>query len=133
MTKDYPELDLCHPGDQSAEYAIEQALACERHGLALDDRIINSDGAHYGSHTGFRVYGNSHGFLGGYLQSRHNLSCVKLVNCSLLLAIKTEWIMARKPTHSTSPDETEFADVPAKVNANAKLKPYKKWALSSST
>lgn len=76
MASRFPELDLCHPGDQSAEYAIEQALRCERHALRLDDRIVNSDGAHYGSHSGFKVYGNSHGFLGGYLQSRHNLSCV---------------------------------------------------------
>lgn len=69
------DLDLCAPGDQSAAYALEQALQCERHGLALDPRIVNSDGASYSSHVGYRVYGNSHGFLEGYLQSRHAMSC----------------------------------------------------------
>lgn len=75
MATDIPDLDLCHPADQSADYALEQALACENHALQLDPRIVNSDGAGYSSHVGYRVYGNSHGFLAGYLQSRHSLSC----------------------------------------------------------
>ena len=75
MATEVLDLDLCHPADQSAEFALSQALACERHGLAQDPRIVNSDGAGYSSHVGFRVYGNSHGFIGGYLQSRHSLSC----------------------------------------------------------
>tara|TARA_B100001059_G_scaffold236234_1_gene285661 strand:+ start:7221 stop:7823 length:603 start_codon:yes stop_codon:yes gene_type:complete len=55
-----------------------------------------------------------------------NASCVKLVNCSLLLAIKTEWIMARKPTHSTSPDENEFADVPSKSERKRQVEALQK-------
>lgn len=75
MATDIPDLDLCHPADQSAQFALEQALTCEQHALQLDPRIVNSDGAGYSSHVGFRVYGNSHGFLAGYMQSRHVLSC----------------------------------------------------------
>lgn len=75
MASQVPDLDLCHPGDQSADYALAQALQCERHALELDKRIVNSDGASYSSHVGYRVYGNSHGFLDGYLQSRHAMSC----------------------------------------------------------
>jgi len=75
MATDIPDLDLCHPADQSAEFALQQALACENHALQLDPRIVNSDGAGYSSHVGYRVYGNSHGFVAGYLQSRHSLSC----------------------------------------------------------
>ncbi|MGI0152879.1 metalloprotease PmbA [Pseudidiomarina sp. WS423] len=75
MATAIPDLDLCHPADQSAEFALEQALRCEQHALQLDKRIVNSDGAGYSSHVGYRVYGNSHGFLAGYLQSRHSLSC----------------------------------------------------------
>ncbi|RUO62653.1 metalloprotease PmbA [Pseudidiomarina insulisalsae] len=75
MAYDNPDLELCHPGEQSADYALEQALQCERHALNLDERIVNSDGASYSSHVGYRVYGNSHGFLDGYLQSRHAMSC----------------------------------------------------------
>ena len=105
MTKDFPELDLCHPGDQSAEYAIEQALACERHGLDLDKRIINSDGAHYGSHTGFRVYGNSHGFLGGYLQSRHNLSCVLIAKEGERMQRDMSYSVARRTQDLAAPEK----------------------------
>ena len=37
---------------------------------------MNSDGAQVSSQQGIRVYGNSHGFVGGYASTRHSLSCV---------------------------------------------------------
>lgn len=104
MAFDYPELELCYPGDQSADYAIEQALRCERHGLGLDSRIVNSDGAHYGSHTGFKVYGNSHGFIGGYLQSRHNLSCVLIAAENDKMQRDLSYSVARKTEDLLSPE-----------------------------
>ncbi|WP_193222163.1 metalloprotease PmbA [Alkalilimnicola sp. S0819] len=76
MARDWPDLDLHHPWGISAEEAIETARACEAAGREVDGRIINSDGAELGTHQGLRVYGNSHGFLGGYAASRHTLSCV---------------------------------------------------------
>ncbi|WP_404401364.1 metalloprotease PmbA [Idiomarina seosinensis] len=114
MAEDYPDLDLCHPGDQSADHAIEQALKCERHALQLDSRIVNSDGAQYGSHTGFKVYGNSHGFLGGYLQSRHNLSCVLIAeqdgkmqrDMSYSVARKTQDLASAEAIAEQAADET---------------------------
>jgi len=62
----------------SAEQAIELALECEHAARALDPRIINSEGASLNSHGGLQVYGNSHGFSGGYPSSRHGLSCAVL-------------------------------------------------------
>ena len=115
MAQDYPELDLCHPGDQSAEYAIEQALRCERHALQLDNRIVNSDGAHYGSHSGFKVYGNSHGFLGGYLQSRHNLGCVLIAEQDGKMQRDMSYSVARKT------DRLESAEKIAEDAANETL------------
>ncbi|RUO75925.1 metalloprotease PmbA [Idiomarina seosinensis] len=114
IAESYPELDLCHPGDQSADYAIEQALRCERHALQLDKRIINSDGAHYGSHSGFKVYGNSHGFLGGYLQSRHDLSCVLIAeqdgkmqrDMSYTVAREIDDLVAAEKVAEQAADET---------------------------
>jgi PmbA protein len=44
--------------------------------LAFDPRITNSDGASYNANIGSKVYGNSHGFIGGYNSSRYSLSCV---------------------------------------------------------
>lgn len=75
MAWDYPDLDLCHPWDISSEKAIELALACETTARDFDKRIKNSEGATVSSHSAFRIYGNSHGFIGGYPTSRHSLSC----------------------------------------------------------
>lgn len=36
---------------------------------------MNSDGATFNSHSGVRVYGNTHGMLQSYLSSRYSLSC----------------------------------------------------------
>ena len=75
MATEIPELDLYHPWNLSAEQAIELAQACEATGRESDSRISNSEGASVSSHDGLRVYGNSHGFRGHYLSSRHSLSC----------------------------------------------------------
>ena len=76
MAKDLPELDLYHPWNINAEEAIELALTCEAAGREYSDKIANSDGASVNTHQGCRVYGNSHGFIGSYVSSRHSLSAV---------------------------------------------------------
>ncbi len=75
MATEIPDLDLYHPWNLSAEQAIVLAQACETNGRESDSRISNSEGASVSSHDGLRVYGNSHGFRGHYLSSRHSLSC----------------------------------------------------------
>lgn len=74
MASDIPDLDLYHHWDLSAEQAIEISKECEEAARSFDSRIINSEGAGVSSHDGFRVYGNSHGFMGMYPSSRHSLS-----------------------------------------------------------
>ncbi len=76
MATDLPELDLYHPWSINAEEAIELALTCEQAGRSVSDKITNSDGASVNTHQGCRVYGNSHGFIGSYVSSRHSLSLV---------------------------------------------------------
>ena len=75
MARDVPDLDLYHPWDISPEQAIELARECEAAGRAVDRRLANSEGASVGTHRGVRVYGNSHGFLGGYPSTSHSISC----------------------------------------------------------
>ena len=75
MAQDIPDLDLTHPWDITAEQAIELALVCEAAARGFDKRISNSEGASVSSHQSFRVYGNSHGFVGAYGGTRHGLSC----------------------------------------------------------
>lgn len=78
MARSPANLDLAHPWDISADRAIEIAKACEAAALAFDPRINNSEGASLGTHQGLHVYGNTHGFVGGYPTTSHTLSCVVL-------------------------------------------------------
>lgn len=78
MARELPDLDLYHPWSIEPEQAIELALQCEAAAFAHDPRIRNADGSSLSSHQGCRVYGNSHGFIGGYTSSRHSLSCVMI-------------------------------------------------------
>jgi PmbA protein len=75
LAREVPDLDLYHPWPLTAEAAIELARECEAAALALDPRIRNSEGASVASHAGLMVYGNAHGFCGGYPTTRHSLSC----------------------------------------------------------
>jgi len=78
MARSPADLDLSHPWNLSADEAIEIARACESAALAFDPRINNSEGASVATHRGLHVYGNTHGFLGGYPTTSHTLSCVVL-------------------------------------------------------
>jgi PmbA protein len=78
MTRSPLNLDLSHPWNVTADGAIEIATSCEAAALTFDSRINNSEGASVSSHQGLHVYGNTHGFVGGYPTTSHTLSCVVL-------------------------------------------------------
>lgn len=75
MAKEIPDLDLYHPWPLAVDTAIELGIACEAAALNYAPQINNSEGATLNTHSGLHVYGNSHGFVGGYPSSRHSLSC----------------------------------------------------------
>ncbi|MFO1425064.1 MAG: metalloprotease PmbA [Candidatus Competibacteraceae bacterium] len=75
LAREIPDLDLYHPWPLAAEEAIERARECEAAALTLDPRIRNSEGGSVTTHAGLMVYGNSHGFCGGYPTTRHSISC----------------------------------------------------------
>lgn len=78
MAKELPELDIWYPWDITPEQAIELALECEAAAFAADTRISKADGTSLNTDNGCTVYGNSHGFIGGYAGTRHSLSCVMI-------------------------------------------------------
>ena len=82
MARDEQDFDLYHAWDITPEQAIEQALACEAAAFNADPRIKNADGTTLNTHQGCRVYGNSHGFVGGYASTRHSLSCVMIAEAA---------------------------------------------------
>lgn len=75
MAQETPELELCHPWALSVEEAIRVARRCEEAGRSFDDRVVTSEGAELSTRQGYRVYANSHGFMGGYASTRHSLNC----------------------------------------------------------
>jgi PmbA protein len=78
MTRAPLDLDLAHPWNVTADRAIEIAKSSEAAALKFDPRINNSEGASVATHQGLHVYGNTHGFIGGYPTTSHTLSCVVL-------------------------------------------------------
>ena len=105
LAREIPDLDLYHPWDITPDDAVALARSCEAAGLAVDARLTNSEGASVADQRGVRVYGNSHGFLGGYASSSHTLSCV-------LLAQHGD-DMQRDYWYSTSRDADELEDAAA--------------------
>jgi PmbA protein len=75
MARDVPDLDLCHPWQIDAEQAAKVARRCEDAARGADERICNSEGATLYTQRSSFVYGNTHGFVGGYPTTRHSLSC----------------------------------------------------------
>ena len=75
MAFEAPDLALYHRANVDVEQATKLALEAEKSALEYDAKIVNSNGASFNSHTGVRVYGNTHGMLQSYLSSRYSLSC----------------------------------------------------------
>ena len=75
MAFEAPDLALYHGASVDVEQAKKLALEAEKSALEYDAKIVNSNGASFNSHTGVRVYGNTHGMLQSYLSSRYSLSC----------------------------------------------------------
>ena len=75
MAFEAPDLELYHEASVDVEQATKLALEAEKAALEYDAKIVNSNGASFNSHTGVRVYGNTHGMLQSYLSSRYSLSC----------------------------------------------------------
>ncbi|TEA79072.1 metalloprotease PmbA [Allopusillimonas ginsengisoli] len=74
LATDYPDLQLHHPWDISAEDAASMAISAERAARQVSPLVTNTDGASVDTYEGHFVLGNSRGFMGGYPYSRHSLS-----------------------------------------------------------
>jgi PmbA protein len=75
LATEFPNLDLNHPWNISADEAIALAIECEDAARSFHPEISNSEGASINTHQGIRVMGNTLGFLHGYASTRHSLSC----------------------------------------------------------
>lgn len=103
MAFDVPDLELYHAADVNVDKATEFALQAEKAALEADERIINSNGASFNSHTGVKVYGNSHGMLQSYLSSRYSLSCSVIGGVEDALENDYEYTISREFDKLQSP------------------------------
>lgn len=104
LARTVPNLDLDHPWSLSAEQAIDLARTCEAMALAEDSRIRNSEGASLSSFRGSVMYGNSHGFCGGYASTRHGLSCSVIAQDEQGMQRDAWYTVARRHTALESPE-----------------------------
>ena len=98
-----PDLLLDPPWSLSPEQAIDVALEVENAARALDPRISNSDGATVARHRGAQVYGNSHGFLGGYPSTRHEISCAVIAEQDDAMQRDYWYSVSRRPDGLDAP------------------------------
>ncbi|HHF3848996.1 TPA: metalloprotease PmbA, partial [Haemophilus influenzae] len=103
MAFDAPDLELYHSADIDVDKATELALQVEQAALQADKRIVNSNGASFNSHTGVKVYGNSHGMLQSYLSSRYSLSCSVIGGVEDTLENDYEYTISREFDKLQSP------------------------------
>ncbi len=103
MATDIPDLQLDHPWPIDPDTAVALARDCEAAGLEADRRITNTEGGSLSSHRSLRVYGNSHGFLGGYPSTSHYLSCVLIAGEGEGMQRDYWYTSARRPEVLESP------------------------------
>ena len=104
MAFEAPDLALYHGASVDVEQATKLALDAEKSALEYDAKIVNSNGASFNSHTGVRVYGNTHGMLQSYLSSRYSLSCSVIGGELDQLENDYEYTVSREFEALSSPD-----------------------------
>ena len=122
MAFDAPDLDLYHEADISVDEAVEMAKTAEESALNVSERIVNSEGAAFNSHSGVRVYGNTHGMLQSYLSSRYSLSCSVIAAYEEQLERDYEYTVSRELDALSSPI---WVGQQAAIKAEDRLNPQK--------
>jgi len=112
MAEDPPDLQLDRPWPLAPEEAIRLAAECEAAGMAVDERITNSEGGSVNTGRGVRVYGNSHGFIGSYPSTSHGISCVLVAGSGDGMERDYWYTSARDPGELMTPEDvgTKAAD-----------------------
>ncbi len=105
MARDIHDLDLNHPWNIDALRAADIARECEDAARSFDPRISNSEGASVHTQNSLFVYGNSHGFIGGYPTTRHSLSCAVLAGSGDQMQRDYWYTSDRVPERMRSPTD----------------------------
>jgi len=104
MATNMKDLHLDHPWEITTEHALEMAIECEAVARSHEN-ISNSDGTTVNTSRGTSIYGNTHGFLGAYTSTRHNLSCVMIAEQHNSMQRDYWFTTSRNPSNLESPTE----------------------------
>ncbi|MCL1124836.1 metalloprotease PmbA [Shewanella surugensis] len=104
MAAEFRDLELYYPEEVTPEALAKLAIRAETAALEADKQIKTSDGANVNAHTGFKVYGNSHGFLQGEASSRYSLSCVVIAEAEDKMQRDYDYTVARQFDALVSPE-----------------------------
>lgn len=97
VNNDYLDLDLCHPWAILPAEAIEKGQALEKQAMAVDKRIINSDGVSISTYTICNGYADSYGRMGLVNSSRHSMSCSLIAQEGEMMQRDYDYTTARHP------------------------------------
>jgi PmbA protein len=107
----YPHLPLAFPWSITVEKAIELACQCEREALAHDKRIMSAEEVSVSTGEGWFLHANSHGFVGDFAHTQHQMSCV--------LVAKEDGDMQRDYSYTIAMDPAELKSASAVANEAA--------------
>lgn len=104
MCTDIKDLVLDHPWAIEAGDAIKLAIEAEAAALKFDKRISNSEGATVSTNRGTRAYGNTHGFVGSFSRTSHNITCVVLAESDGVMQRDYHYTSSRDPDDLAPPE-----------------------------
>lgn len=102
MARDYPDLSLFHPWKITPKEAIELAIECELLAKNQDSRIKQSEGVNLSTYNIFKIYANSHGFIGRYHSTWHSMNCQLIAEQNRAMQRDSDYTVARDPKKLSS-------------------------------
>lgn len=105
LAKEYPDLELDHGWGIDSNTATHMAIDSEKKALALDKRIINSDGVSLSTHRSQGVYANTNGFCGQGATTNHMMSCSLVSQDGKDMQRASDYTFAYDPKYLKSMDD----------------------------
>lgn len=105
LAKKYEDLEQDYPWDMDSKTATQLAIQSEKKALAMDKRIVNSDGISLSTHRSQGVYANSNGFCGHASETSHMQSCSLVAQDGQDMQRSSDYTFAYDPKRLKSMDE----------------------------
>jgi PmbA protein len=100
-----PALDLYHPWQIDPHEAAAIAKRTENAAFNVDTKITNSEGAGVSTQHSQFVLATSHGFMGGYATSRHDISCSCIAGDGAAMQ-RDDWYTSERLSQALEAPET---------------------------